>query len=284
MRCNTTCNLLTIMWLLAVWAMGCGDGEAAAPSDEPKAELKNAGADTESGADTGGGEVTVVDPLLLDDCADSDPVNAVGGIWIAYDDSLGAEETGESEVWPVSVYRDGVFEMSEPGYGDQGYAARMIGTTGIVLGWDYLGLYMSLGPDSFCPDPQPAEIDLLQYDGIRFMAKGSRTGGEIWLMLQHGKDGPEENCDNGLIGNTLTEWGDYYINIEREITEEWTQISVDFADLEQPYWVTGNAKVDINTVLEHLKGIVWQYVDPDGGEVDLWLDEIELYRESDHGE
>jgi licheninase len=247
-----------LIWLVStvVALAGCGDG----PFENGPAD---SGQDTETGFDG---------TFLIDDCDDGDNVNELGGLWVSYDDYHDPGE-GESEVWPTSWFKDGTFEMSDPGYGDSGYAARMIGTTSTKLGYDYVGMIAAFGPSSFCPDPQPAPFDVAEYTGLRFMAKGTATGGNLTVKIIHTKDGEEDNCtDNGLTGDTLTNWVDYSADITGKLKEAWTEIAVDFRrDF------SGAGSVDIETVLEHAKSVHFMFQTSNGGEVDLAVDNLAFY-------
>ncbi len=211
--------------------------------------------------------------LLIDDCEDGDAENNLGGRWLSYDDYQD-KAGGESEVWPKSWFKDGEFTMSEPGYGDNGYAARIKGTTADKLGWDFVGMISALGPKSFCPNPRPAAVDLNAYSGIRFMAKGKAVDGRLSLKLIHTKDGKEDNCkDNGLTGDTLTNWADYAADITSQLKEEWTEISLNF---KKDFY--GPDNIDIKTVLEHAKDLHFFFQSTSGGNIDLWIDDLRLYR------
>ena len=248
---------------------GCNDGDAgvsdlgdgsAGGGDEPTAE-GGAAADQEWG-----------ERLLLDDCEDGDNRTLLGGAWISYNDSHDPA-VGESEVWPASWFEGGQFTMSEPGYGGSGYASRFTGTAATKLGWDYVGMLLGLGPKSFCPDPEPAEFNLATYQGLRFMAKGKVEDGPLVVKILHTKDGEEDNCqDNGLTGDTLTQWADYAADITSQISEEWSEVVLDFRED-----FASTAPVDIETVLAHAKDIHFFFQTSEGGSVDLTVDDIELY-------
>jgi endo-1,4-beta-xylanase len=230
-----------------------------------------------AGGSAGNADVTCADGVeqetrLEDDCEDGDSKTLLGGDWFVYDDHAGG---GQSQLlWPPG----GDFAMSAPGYGERGYAARMQGTTGTVLGWDYLALGFSLAPNSWCPSPMPPKVPLSHYDGIRFMAKGSAEGGPVWLIIHHQKDGPANNCKNGG-SDTLTHWSDYQFDIAPLLTADWSEITVDFRrDLRQPSTTLGINQVDIETVLAHAKEVHWEFQTAAGGDVDLSVDNVELYK------
>lgn len=214
--------------------------------------------------------------LLIDDCDDGDAKNLLGGDWLSYDD-FHDMAGGESEVWPTSWFKDGQFSMSNPGYGDKGYAARIKGTTADKLGWDFVGMAAALGPDAFCPEPTPTEVDLVSYSGIRFMAKGTSSGGALTVKIIHTKDGKEDNCkENGLTGDTLTNWTDYNAEFTDQLQEDWTEIKLNFRED-----FKGPADVDIETVLLHAKDLHFFFQSTNGGEIDLTVDDLSLYREEE---
>ncbi len=224
--------------------------------------------DRDTGSDPAAGDENT---LLIDDCDDGDAENLLGGAWVSYDDY---HDDGDSVVWPKTWFKDGEFTMSEPGYGGEGYAARIEGTTAAKLGWDYVGMIAALGPDSFCPDPQPAAVDLNAYTGVRFMARGRASGGVLSVKIIHTKDGAEDNCEmNGLTGDTLTGWNDYSAEFTDRLEDDWTEVSLSFRrDFQGP------DDVDIETVLEHAKDLHFFFQSSDGGEVDLSIDNLSLYK------
>ncbi len=223
----------------------------------------------DSDADTGDSNL-----LLIDDCDDGDNENELGGMWLSYDDGHDPG-VGESTVEPESWFKDGTFTMSEPGEGDTGYAARIVGTTATKLGYDYVGLISSLGPNSYCPDPQPAEIDVASYTGLQFSIKGAVQGGRLVVKILHSKEGTEDNCtDNGLTGNTLTSWNDYAVNITDQLTEEWSTVRVNFRKD-----FVGPSTVSIEEVLAHAKDVHFFFQTTKGGTVDLTVDNLALYRD-----
>lgn len=208
--------------------------------------------------------------LLLDDFEDGDADNETGGFWMTYDDR---NDHGESAVWPPS-YVDGKFVSDAPGYGDLGRAAHIKGTTGDILGFDYLALMTNLGADAFCPLAVPTDIDLNAFDGIQFMAKGKISGGRLVFKIFHMKDGEEDNCENGYP-DTLTEFVDYQVEFQKKLETAWSLIRIPFADLAQGDWAT--IWVDLEEVLAHAKNFTWQF-EASGADIDLWLDYVSLYK------
>ena len=262
---------------ITLFIAGCdsGDGDGKERDSTTTGE-PDAGQD---GGDTAAEEVDteiliegVMEILPLEDFDDGDIENALGGTWLAYDDGF---DNGDSRVWPKTVFEDGVFESSAPGFGG-GLAAHVTGTTGGVLGWDYLGFLTSLHKDALCPKATPTEVDLAEYDGIQFMAKGTITTGAMIFKIPHKMDGEEGNCvTNPVAAESLTAYCDYEIDFKDKLKEEWTLIRIRFDGLAQPSW--GDA-VDLSEVLAHAKEFVWQYTAQDGA-LDFWLDNVALFKD-----
>jgi len=268
-------------WILLLTLLlgGCEDELLAVPH----AEAGPVGAGGAAGAapvpiGAGGAAGAEERALLIDDCDDGDAINALGGLWLSYDD-YHDPNTGESVVWPTSWFKGGVFTMSQPGYGGDGFAARITGTTAPKLGYDYVGLAVALGPHSYCPDPQPAGLDVGSYAGVRFRAKGSATGGELTVKILHSKEGTEDNCQvNGLTGDSLTGWDDWAARFTDRLSTEWTEIALDFRrDF------AGGGGSDLETVLDHAKDLHFFFQSTSGGTVDLTVDDVELYGEAPTG-
>jgi licheninase len=106
------------------------------------------------------------------------------------------------------------------------------------------------------------------------MAKGAIAGGTLTFKMYYWQLGEADNCDIGYP-NTLTEWADYQTTFHAEITEEWSLVRVPFAELAQPSW--GSISVPLEEVLDKATALTWQY-EMQGGSVDLWLDNLTLYK------
>ncbi len=281
--------------IVAYCLAGCGDSDATHQAN-PDANTATAGnratTDSIAGAPAGlagatgslGGVAgtlgyagaapsTVKETRIIDDAEDGDEANALGGKWITYDDSW---DGGKSLVAPPAWSNAIPFAMSAPGYGGVGYAAKIAGTTNPSLSFAYIGMLTTLGPNSLCPDPEPPAVTLASYQGVRFKAKGHMTGGSWVLILSHRKEGAVDNCKNPIIGDTLTNWGDYRFDFTDQLTDDWSTITIDWhKDLFAPAWGQPAA---LELVLEHAKDIVWQYENGLGGEAELWIDDVELVR------
>ncbi len=261
-------NLCCILSFLIIFACGELIEEVQSNStDEKKDTLSDIDSETDSSKN-------VSNSLMIDDCDDGDAVNSLGGIWLTYSDSHDPGK-GESQVWPVGWFQEGQFTMSEPGYGGKGYAAYFKGVAATKLGYDYFGMISALGPNSFCPNPQPSEADIKSYEGIKFYAKGKTSGGILYVKMLYSKEGEENNCkDNGLTGDTLTNWNDFAVDITDKISEDWSEISLNFR---RDFF--GPDGLDIETVLEHAKDIHFFFQSNQGGEAELWVDNLALFRE-----
>ncbi len=238
------------------------------------------GKDTSDSQETESGGETTLPPemlegtsevLLLDDFEDGDAYNDVDGLWLTYDDR---KKGGDSEVWPPPGEFGGIFVSDEPGYGNTGRAAHLMGRTSDLLGWDYVALMTDLGPDTNCPLAQPTDLDLNAYDGLQFMAKGRIAGGSLLFRIFHFKDGEEDNCENGEP-ETLTNWADYMAVVQTNGEGEWSLVRIPFESLRQPDWAA--IWVSIEEVLTHAKSVAWHF-EGAGGEVDFWLDNLSLFK------
>jgi len=276
----------SLFWVSFACCAACGSASAPitvddSPGSGVPGETATGGTNATGGnAATGGtaAQITesteITETLLVDDADDGDDVNTLSGKWISYDDR---QEGGSSKVNPPSWIEGVPLTMDQPGYGASPYAVHLSGTTGSSLGYDYVGLVMALGEHSYCPDPEPPATALAHYRGVRFQAKANRkNGGSFSLIIAHRKDGSADNCSNGIIGNTLTGWADYQLDLTSSISEDWSLVTVYFRrDLAQPNF---GIVVSVEEVLSHAKDLVWQYQNGAGGEADLWIDNVELFK------
>lgn len=264
---------------IVIAALGCSNaGVPGVPSSGGDAGAAAAAGAAGAGSGSAGGGATepwregVVEVLLVDDFEDGDAVNELGGAWHAFDDR---HEGGESVSWPESAFLGGGFTASAPGFREHGYAARLIGKTGSVLGWDYIGLTTGLGPNCLCPLAEPPTIELPTYDGVQFMAKATMSSGPLYVKLSLTKDGEADNCAGGLAADSLTGYCDHEFDFSPTITADWTLVRMPFSAMTQPSW---GPQIPIEEVLPTAKEISWLFQTRDG-EVDLWIDDISLYKE-----
>ena len=273
-----------------MFGLGCGELIADTDSDSNSGSSDDTGTDLQDAGD--GGQTNDWDEVLndgvaelqsIDDFDDGDITNETGGIWLSYDDGY---DDGSSVIWPVSIYKDGVFETDAPGLGDTGRAAHIIGTEGGAFAWPYLGFLASLDEEALCPLAAPTKIDLNTWDGIQFVLKGTLSGGALVFKIPHKKSGPEDNCTahDPVSADSLTQYADYEINITDKLLDEWTLVRIPFASLVQLEWAAEGDVYTIEKVLSAAQELVWQVNASDGVETDFWVDNVALFRYPDTSE
>ena len=211
--------------------------------------------------------ITAHDSFIVDSFEDSHIQSVCGGWWYTYNDSING---GNSIVLPLP----GRYELKKTGYDKKGYSAYMKGVAGNKLGWDYVGMGVTLSAASGCPESKP--VDMIEYKNIQFKMKGKFCGGRLILLLPY----TENRCDSGANSQaTLTEWADYEAPLTGKIKPDWVSVSLDLRkDFHQPRWAKQNIIVPIDTVLKNLKNINFQYSSPDGDSIEIWIDEIRFTR------
>jgi hypothetical protein len=217
--------------------------------------------------------IAVATYYVIDNMYEGNKFNKNGGVWSTYCD---AQEGGDSSIWPApGSAAINEFEMSEPGYGETGYAVKITGKTGPKLGlnYNYLGVVNRFSSASACPTCQGSNIR--KYKGIMFKVKGKITSGNLLFIL------PAESNDcipERLTCKSLTGYADYEKDITADVGAKWATVAIDFRkDLSQPYWASGNAKMDVEHVLENVHLFKWQYKNGLGEQIELWIDDVQLY-------
>jgi hypothetical protein len=274
---------LGVLSLMTFPEVGCNDTGILDSSGVGSGGSTNPGETTQRGgsASSGGStNITCQDTPLVSDSTQPHPLliadfdtdltgNTLGGVWATWDNDVPT-----TMVWPLTFYRGGWFEPSEPGFGDHGKAARLIGVLAQNnSGYGSVSIGITLGPDTLCPLSLPTTVNLPSYSGIRFRSKGILAGGNLTMSLPHLKSGQDDNCEDGdTTGKPLTDWNAFSVDLTKAITPDWSTVSVDFrCHLKVPKDFT------LKEVLEHAKIIVFDYVNPSNGGVDLWLDNVEFY-------
>lgn len=199
--------------------------------------------------------------LVIEDGTTGKNQATCGGWWYTYNDT---EIGGNSEVWPVPQK----FEKTKEG---AGFVARMKGKTGNKLGWDFIGMGVTLSEKSGCPGGA-VPVDLTKYRILSFKIKGEISGGRLTVIIPH----LENKCEEGKYGsNTLTDWADYEVGISPKVTKEWTTVKIDLRkDLKQPKWA--KKTVAIEDVLKNAHNINWHFSSPDGDAIDISIKDIEF--------
>ena len=211
--------------------------------------------------------LSMVTFFVVDNMDDGDKFNRNGGIWSTYNDK---HEGGNSYVWPPVGPG---FVMSKPGYGGKGYAVNLKGRTGKKLGhnYNYLGVVVRFDEKSKCPSCKGTNIK--KYNGIRFKVKGDLKGGQLFFVLPHESD---KCIMERLTCESLTDYADYEANISSYVRSVWTTVTIDFkSTLKQPFWAEKKAVIEDVLAAVHL--FKWQYKNGTGEEMDLWIDDVELY-------
>ncbi len=209
--------------------------------------------------------ITAQNSLIIDNCDDGNNQSVSKGWWYTYDDS---STGGNSVVLPPHC----CFQMGKPGFGNKGHAANMKGTTGNKLGWDFIGLGVTMSEASGCPDSKP--VDLRKYTNLQFKIRGTFSGGRLVVKFPY----TENSCESGQDQQqTLIEWADYEAPLTGKIKPEWVTISLNLRkDFHQPKWTKQNCIVPMEEVLKNIKNLNFHYSSSDGDSIDLWIDDIEF--------
>jgi len=197
---------------------------------------------------------------------EKDSVQATcGGWWYTYND---AESGGNSTVAPLPQN----FTKSKDG---SKYVASMKGTAGNKLGWDFVGMGVTLSEKSGCPGGA-VPVDLSKYSTLSFRIKGSITGGRLIVAISY----TEDKCEEGKYGSkTLTDWADYEVGISSKLTKDWSTIKLDLRkDFKQPLWAKKKVSIEdvLKNVLKNAHNISWHFTSQDWDSVEISLDNVEF--------
>jgi hypothetical protein len=197
--------------------------------------------------------ISAADGFVVDDGA---KVQATcGGWWYTYND---ASSGGNSEVTPLP----GKFEK-------EGKSARIKGKAGNKLGWDFIGLGVTLGEDAGCPGGSKP-VDISKYSTLTFKIKGELSGGRFTVIIPYF----ENTCVNDTV-KSMTEWADYEVGISPKVGKEWTTVKLDLRkDFKQPKWA--KKAVAIEDVLKNAHNLSWHFSSPDGDTIDVSIEGVEL--------
>jgi hypothetical protein len=184
-----------------------------------------------------------------------------GGWWYSYTD---ADTGGNSVIEPAS--KD--FAKSKDG---KIFVAKLKGTAGNKLGWDFIGMGVTLADKAGCPGGA-APVDLSAYTTLSFRIKGAISGGRLIVNIPY----TESKCEEGKNSTkSLTDWADYEVAINQKLAKDWTTVKIDLRkDLKQPRWA--KKTVPIDDVLKNAHNINWHFSSPDGDTVDVSVTNIEL--------
>jgi len=204
--------------------------------------------------------LTAAEGLVIDNGQKSGNQASGSGWWYTYND---AAQGGDSTVSP----EPNKFELTKDG---KIFAARMKGQTGNKLGWDFIGMGVTINDKAGCPSATP--VDLNQYNTLSFKIKGAISGGRLTVIIPY----EESKCQKDSYEmKTLTDWADYETVINKSITKDWTTVKLDLKkDFKQPKWA--KKTVSIEEVLKNAHNINWHFTSPDGDTVDISITDIEL--------
>ena len=199
--------------------------------------------------------VLAADKFVVDDGAKAQAT--CGGWWYTYND---ASTGGNSEVVPAPQK----FEKS-------GNSAVMKGKTGNKLGWDFIGLGVTLGEKAGCPGGA-VPVDLSKYSTLSFKIKGAISGGRLIVNIPY----TESKCEEGKFGTkSLTDWADYEVSINQKLGKDWAVVKIDLRkDLKQPRWA--KKIVTVEEVLKNAHNINWHFSSPDGDTIEIAIENVEL--------
>lgn len=211
---------------------------------------------------------------LADGTPGADNANAIPaeeggpGYWYTYDD-LAAPNNGDSIVWPMSenAFKKynypapfPTFEMTTPGNGGTGYCARISGVVTTTFQYGFVGMGVNLL--SVNPDQSKKPVDISGLTGIRFYTKGDGKTYRVKLPSQH----------PGFVSKDA----DNHYGREFVAAASWTQIDILLSDFTQePYWGHSVSRTD---ALKMVDGIQFQTVGQPHTSIDLYVDNIELYK------
>src|ERR1035437_1988466 len=197
--------------------------------------------------------------FVVDDFTGGKAQASSGGWWYTYND---VNTGGNSEVTPAPDK----FVMAKS---VNKFAARMQGKVGNKLGWDYVGLGVTLGENCGCPG-KAEPVDLSKFTTLTLRIKGTISGGRLIVNLPYS----DSKCENNKT-NTLTEWADYEMALNTKLTKDWTTVKIDLRnDFKQPKWA--KTIVPIEKVLQNAHNINFHFSSPDGDTVDFQVDTIEF--------
>jgi len=199
--------------------------------------------------------------LVVEDGTTGKNQATCGGWWYSYND---AETGGNSIIEPAPAN----FAKTKDG---SVFVAKLKGTAGNKLGWDFIGMGVTLSDKSGCPGGA-IPVDLSGYTTLSFKIKGAISGGRLVVILPY----TESKCEEGKNGTkSITDWADYEVAINQKLGKDWTVVKLDLRkDFKQPKWA--KKAVSIDDVLKNAHNINWSFSSPDGDTVDVSVTNIEF--------
>lgn len=180
---------------------------------------------------------------------------ACGGRWYTYNDAVLG---GNSQVDPL-----------KKSIVNGGYCVSLQGVTGNKLGWDFIGMGVTLGEKCGCqPNSRPA--NLTAYSTLSFKISGAISGGTLIVRLPY----MEYYQDKGkTLDRTLTDWADYEYNLNQHLRRSWTRVNINLKkDLRQPQWA--KKIVPITEVLKNAHELDFHFSSPNGDAVTFAVSDV----------
>jgi hypothetical protein len=200
--------------------------------------------------------------FVVEDGSSAKNPAACGGWWYTYND---ADSGGDSVVEPSPQK----FEKVRDG---KVFVEKMKGTAGNKLGWDFVGMGVTLSDKAGCPGGA-VPVDLTKYTTLSFKVKGEISGGRLTVNIPYS----ESKCEEGKNATkSLTDWADYEVGISPKVKKDWTTVKLDLRkDFKQPKWAKKNVSLD--DVLKNAHNINWSFSSPDGDTIEVEINDVELY-------
>ena len=185
--------------------------------------------------------------LVVDNTPDKNQASG-GGWWYSYDDSSSG---GNSQV------------TFSPG--------KMKGKTGNKLGWDFVGMGVTLGEKCGCYQGKGAvPVDLSGYSTISFKIKGAISGGRLVLNIPYSAN---ECKKDSTTPASLTDYADYETVLNMKLSKDGETVKLNLKnDFKQPKWAKKTFPID--EVLKNAHNINFHFTSPDGDTVEVEVSDI----------
>lgn len=186
-----------------------------------------------------------ITPGKIDDMEDGDAINNWGGVWYTYDDS---SEGGDSYVVPIPSE---TFTLASPGRPKANgtptdYAARITGNV-----TNTAGKFVGMGTNF-------STFDLSSCTGIKFWVKGDGKDYYIKIASAHPGFGTSTN----------------YYGVDFFTSGEWQQFNVLLNNL---YQIGTGPVVSLTDALSMATGVLFESMHAPVGNIELWIDDVEVY-------
>jgi hypothetical protein len=208
----------------------------------------------------GGAAVGCGDPLMIDDFEDGDtdacPRSGWTSDWWAHGDDYGSLSPSPAA---IEANKDVLSVPLSPARGTSQRGLHLQGT-----GFTDWGAEISLVLDN--PGEQiPQPVDLSQYEGVGFWARGSGT-----VRLRVPTPETLQPEAGGTCSGEYPDCWDYFAGTSVSLASDWVQYSVSFGSLQKDWAGTSMQPAD-------QENVVFLLFSSDSGSFDLWLDDVTFY-------